>query len=147
MVQNAAVSQLNQLIDGISVAVLTTVRPDSSLHSCPMVVRLLDDEGAIWLLTAANTEKVEAVRTMQRVNLAFSDPTANRFVSVSGFCELVRDRERTKQLWDASYKEWFPTGIDDPNLVLMRIVVQESEYWDSSNSHMMSITGFPNRLQ
>lgn len=147
MVQSGAIDQLIQLIDGIPTAVLTTVRPDSTLHSCPMAVQALDDDGAFWFLTAANTEKVEAVRTMQRVNLAFCDSASNRYVSVSGFCELVRDRERTKSLWQPSYKEWFPGGLDDANLILMRIVVQEVEYWSPSAPGMVPITGFPNQLQ
>src|SRR5262249_3060203 len=139
--------QLIQLIDGIPIAILTTVRPDSTLHSCPMVVQALDDDGAFWFLTASNTEKVEAVRTMQRVNLSFSDGAGHRYVSVSGYCELVRDRERAKQLWNLSYKTWSPGGLEDPNLILLRIVVQEAEYWNSSSSQMLSITGFPNQLQ
>lgn len=147
MVQPGPIGQLIQLIDGIPIAILTTVRPDSTLHSCPMVVQALDDDGAFWFLTAANTEKVEAVRTMQRVNLSFSENGSNRFVSVSGFCELVRDRERSKQLWSPSYKTWFPGGLDDPNLILMRIVVQEVEYWSASGPGMISITGFPNQFQ
>jgi general stress protein 26 len=147
MVQGGPVSQLNQLIRGISIAILTTVRPDSSLHSCPMAVQPADDDGAFWFLTAANTEKVEAVRTMQRVNLAFSNGAENRYVSVSGFCELVRDKEKTKLLWNPQYKEWFAGGLEDPNLILLRIVVQEAEYWNPSESRMLSITGFPNQLQ
>src|SRR5262252_7010045 len=148
MVQPGPIGQLIQLIDGIPIAILTTVRPDLTLHSCPMAVQALDDvDGAFWFVTAANTEKVEAVRTMQRVNLSFSDNAQNRFVSVSGFCELVRDRVRTQQLWNASYKEWCPGGQDDPNLILMRIVVQEVEYWSPSAPGMVSITGFPNQLQ
>jgi len=147
MAQGGPLDQLIQLIDGIPIAILTTVRPDSTLHSCPMVVQALDDDGAFWFLTAANTEKVEAVRTMQRVNLSFSDGAGNRYVSISGFCELVRDRERSKQLWNPSYKEWFSGGLDDPNLILLRVVVQEAEYWNASASRMLSITGFPNQLQ
>jgi general stress protein 26 len=147
MVQGGPIDQLIQLIDGIPIAILTTVRPDSTLHSCPMAVQALDDDGAFWFLTASNTEKVEAVRTIQRVNLAFCDGARNRYVSVSGFCELVRDRERSKQLWNASYKEWFPGGVDDPNLILLKIAVQEVEYWNASFSGMVSITGFPNQLQ
>jgi general stress protein 26 len=142
-----AIDQLIQLIDGIPIASLTTVRPDSTLHSCPMVVQALDDDGAFWFLTSTNTDKVEAVRTMQRVNLAFSDPGNKRYVSVSGFCELVRDRERTKQLWNPSYEEWLPGGMDDPNLILLRIVVQEAEYWSASASRMLPLGGFPNELQ
>jgi general stress protein 26 len=147
MVQASAVDDLNQRIQGIPIAILTTVRPDTSLHSCPMAAQPVDADGSFWFLTPVNTEKVEAVRTIQRVNLSFSDAHANRYVSVSGFCELIRDVARAKQLWISEYKEWFPAGPEDPNLVLMRIVVQQAEYWSTSQSRMISITGFPGKLQ
>jgi general stress protein 26 len=141
------ISKLNELIQGISTAILTTVRPDSSLHSRPMASQPIDDSGAFWFLTGSNTEKVEAVRTIQRVNLAFLDHTADRYVSVSGFCELVRNGAKAKSLWKPEYKTWLPGGLEDPDLVLMKIVVQEAEYWDPSQGRMVELNHFPNELQ
>jgi general stress protein 26 len=141
------ISKLNELIQGISTAILTTVRPDSSLHSRPMASQPIDDSGAFWFLTGSNTEKVEAVRTIQRVNLAFLDHTADRYVSVSGFCELVRNGAKAKSLWKPEYKTWLPGGLEDPDLVLMKIVVQEADYWDPSPGRMVELNHFPNELQ
>lgn len=141
------VGKLNELIRGIPIAILTTVRPDSSLHSCPMAAQSVDDSGTFWLLSSSETEKVEAVRTIQRVNLAFTDHAGNRYVSVSGFCELVRNGGMAKQLWKPEYKAWLSGGLEDPNLILLKIVVQEAEYWDSSQGRMLDLTGFPCGLQ
>jgi general stress protein 26 len=142
MAQADPLARLNELIQGIHTAILTTVRPDSSLHSCPMASRGADADGAFWFLTRSNTEKVEAVRTMQRVSLCFAGPAENRYVSVSGFCELVRDSAQAKLLWEASYKSWLPGGLEDENLILMKIVVQEAEYWDNTQGRMIALTGF-----
>jgi general stress protein 26 len=136
------IARLNELTQGISTAILTTVRPDGSLHSCPMASSPAGADGAFWFLSKSNTEKVEAVRTIQRVSLCFADPSAHRYVSVSGFCELVRDGAKAKSLWDASYKTWLPGGLEDENLILMKIVVQEAEYWDAAQGRMVSLTGF-----
>jgi general stress protein 26 len=137
-----SVARLNELIQGIDLAILTTVRPDTSLHSCPMAVGPLDASAAFWLIARDHSEKVEAVRTAPRVNLSFSAPAANCFVSVSGFCELVRDRNKVKELWHPDYKTWFPGGSEDPALVLMKIVVEEAEYWDAAQSRMVTLMGF-----
>jgi general stress protein 26 len=136
------VARLNELIQGIELAILTTVRTDSSLHSCPMAAQPVDANGAFWFLTGDNTEKVEAVRTAPRVSLFFTEPAANRFISVSGFCELIRDRNMAKELWHSDYKSWFPGGPEDSTLVLMKIVVEEADYWDAARSRMVSLTGF-----
>lgn len=136
------IARLNELIRGIELAILTTVRPDSSLHSCPMAARAVDASGAFWLITNVNSEKVEAVRATQRVNLCFTAAAANRYVSVSGFCELIRDRAKAKDLWLPDYQSWFPGGLEDPGLVLLKIVVQQAEYWDPSLARMVSLEGF-----
>ena len=139
---NDPVARLNELIQGIPYAMLTTTRPDSTLHSCPMAATPADGHGVLWFLSGSNTEKVEAVRTTQRVNLAYSDAASQRYISVSGFCELVRDHVRSKAMWNPQYNAWFPGGADDPNLILLKVNVQQVEYWDSAQGRMVELLGF-----
>lgn len=142
MVQGNPVARLSELISGINVAILTTVRPDNSLHSCPMMSQGVDDHGAFWFVSGGNSEKIEAVRTIQRVSLCFADHASQRYVSVSGYCELVRNHEIAKQLWKPEYKSWFPGGVEGSDLVLMKIVVQQAEYWDAAQNRMTPLRGF-----
>ncbi|HTV65381.1 MAG TPA: pyridoxamine 5'-phosphate oxidase family protein [Bryocella sp.] len=137
------IARLNELIQGIDIAVLTTVRPDGSLHSRPMASRAADERGVLWFLSHNNSEKVEAVRTSQHVNVAYADHTAQRYVSVSGFCELVRDHGMTKRLWQPGYAAWYSGGPEDPGLVLLKVVVQQAEYWDAAHRRMVLLAGFP----
>ena len=136
------VTRLNELIAGIDYAILTTVRPDASLHSCPMAAREVDPAGVVWFISASNTEKVEAVRTIQRVNLSFADHSAQRYVSISGFCELVRDNRKAKELWNPGYASWFPGGVEDPSLILLKVDVQQAEYWNADQRRMVELVGF-----
>jgi general stress protein 26 len=126
---------------------MTTMYPDTTLHSCPMTPSPVDSEGALWFLSGSNTDKVEAVRTNQRVSLCFADPATDRYVSVSGFCELLRDRAVASELWRPEYKTWLPGGLEDENLVLMRVVVQQAEYWDAAEGRMIELSGFRIGLQ
>src|ERR1039457_3258923 len=86
-----SVAKLNELIKDIDFAMLTTIRTNGSLHSCPMATQQVDTDGIIWFFSHINTEKVEAIRTDPRVNLAYSDADSQRYVSITGRCELVRD--------------------------------------------------------
>lgn len=133
---------LNQLIHGINNAILTTVRPDGSLHSCPMASRPADENGVLWFIAHNHSEKVEAVRTSQRVNVAYADDASQRYVSVSGYCELLRDQGRAKLLWDPAYSGWFPGGPDDPELVLLKVDIEQAEYWDAKQGGMVTLPGF-----
>ncbi|HUI83083.1 MAG TPA: pyridoxamine 5'-phosphate oxidase family protein, partial [Candidatus Binatia bacterium] len=101
-----------------------------------------DAGGAFWFVSDSNTEKVEAVRTTQRVNLAFSDAAAQRYISVSAFCELRRDQAKARELWNPDYTSWLKGGLGDPNLILLRVVVQQAEYWEASLGRMVELPGF-----
>ena len=137
------IAQLNELVRGIDTAVLTTMRPDGSLHSCPMATHPVDDTGVLWFLSHNSSEKVEAVRTSQQVNVAYCDAVSQRYVSVSGFCELVRDHDLTKRLWQSGHASWFPGGPEHPGLVLLKVDIQQAEYWDSKVQRMVPLRGFP----
>jgi len=97
----------------------------------------------IWFFSPNNTEKVEAIRTSQRVNLAYVDHSGKRYVSVSGYCELVRDHAKAKELWSSDYKAWFPGGLDDANLILLKVNVQQAEYWDAAQGRMAQLLALP----
>jgi general stress protein 26 len=143
---NDPVAKLNELIRDIDFAMLTTIRTNGSLHSCPMATHEVDPDGVIWFYSHASTEKVEAIRTDQRVNLAYSDADSQRYVSVTGRCDLVRDQVKAKQLWKPVYETWFPKGIDDPNLILLKVHVQEAAYWHEQEGRMVKLVGFSSSM-
>jgi general stress protein 26 len=143
---NDPVAKLNELIKGIEFAMLTTIRPNGSLHSCPMAPSEIDGDGVLWFFSANNTEKVEAIKTDPRVNLAYSDAGGQRYVSVTGNAEPVRDHLKAQELWNPNYQAWFPMGLQDPNLILLRVVVRDAEYWDDTAGRMVPLAGFA-RLQ
>ena len=136
------VTKLKELIKGIDFAMLTTIRPDGSLHSCAMATAEIDGDGVVWFFSGNNSEKVEAIKSDPRVNLAYSDASGQRYISITGRCELVRDHVKARELWNPLYKAWFPKGIEDPNLILLSVHIQEAEYWSAAEGRMVRLTGF-----
>ena len=136
------VATLSDLIGSIEIATLTTISPDGSLHSRPMAAHGVEAPGVLWFLSGSNTDKVEAVKTIQRVSVAFADHAAQKYVSVSGFCELIRDHAKAKELWRDRYRSWFPGGPDDSNLLLMKVDIQQAEYWNAAEGRMVQLLGF-----
>lgn len=136
------VEQLNELIHGIQFAMLTTVRPDKTLHSCPMATQEVDAEGSLWFFTRTDTEKVEALRSDNRVCVSYADTDGQRYVSVTGVGELIRSEAKAKELWNPLYKAWFPKGLDDPNLILIKVLLDDAEYWHAPEGRMVQLLGF-----
>lgn len=59
------------------------------------------------------------------------------FVSIRGNAELVESSEKVKEFWNPAYEKILETTYDDPNLVLIKIIAETAEYWDSGNKFKM----------
>lgn len=136
------IAHLGELIHGIRVAMMTTVEEDGSLRSRPMWTHNRDFDGQLWFFTREHSAKVGELEHDHHVNLAYAEPSKQHFVSVSGRCRLVLDKEKARELWNPTLKAWFPKGLDDPELALLCVTVEKAEYWDTPNSRMVQLVGF-----
>jgi general stress protein 26 len=135
------VRRLDELIRDIDVAMLTTAAPDGSLRSRPLVSQRLPFDGTLWFFTRVPSGKTREIARDEHVSLSFADPGRGRFVSVSGVASTVRDRERGAALWRPELRTWFPAGLDDPDLALLRVDVTDAEYWDAPSGAMVRLAG------
>lgn len=130
------IKKLASIIKGIKFAMLTTSEEDGTLHSRPMTTQDVEFDGDLWFFTRADAPKVEETNQHRQVNVSFADPDANKYVSASGTAEIVRDRSKLQQYWKPAYKTFFPEGLEDPQLALMKITVRKAEYWDSPSTKL-----------
>jgi general stress protein 26 len=144
--REASIRKLAELLQDMNVAMLTTVASDGSLRSRPMATQQGEFDGDLWFFTRASSGKVHEVEEQSRVNLAYAEPSENSYVSVSGRAELVRDRSRIEDLWSPIYLTWFPSGLEDPELALIRVEVEAAEYWDAPSSRLVQLAGFVKAL-
>jgi general stress protein 26 len=142
MTREQMVAKVAELIKDINVAMMTTEAEDGLLHSRPMATQKTEFDGTLWFFTGLSTGKISEIDWNPEVNLSYSDGSANKYVSVSGTAEIVDDRAKKEELWSAIYKAWFPQGLDDPDLCLMKVEVTFAEYWDVPSGKMVQAFGF-----
>ncbi len=141
-----AIKKLNDLINVIDFAMLTTVDTDGVLRSRPMSTQEAEFDGTLWFFTSDKTHKVEEIERDNRVNASYAEPEDNVYVSVSGTASISKDRAKMEELWNPILKAWFPEGLDDPNICLLRVDVEQAEYWDSPSSTLVQVVGFVKAL-
>lgn len=134
----ADLAHVAQLIDGIPVAMLTTIDADGTLSSRPMWALEMDAAGALWFFTDLRSGKVQRMRP---ANLTFADAGRGTWVSLSGHGELVMDRAHIQRLWSVMAKPWFPDGPGSPELALLKFEPDAADYWDAPNSKMVRAFG------
>ncbi len=137
-----------ELIKDVKICMLTTVEPDGLLRSRPMATQEIkgDFDGVLWFFTESGSGKVEEIDRERHVNLAYSRPGHQSYVSISGDASVVQDRAKAKELWSPIFKAWFPKGLDDPQLALLRVQVREAEYWDAPHGTVVTVVGLVKSL-
>ncbi len=139
--QDEAKAKLWSMMQGIGFAMLTT-DDAGELRARPMVVAQDHFDGVLWFFTRASSHKVEEVETDQRVGVSYANPDKQNYVSLSGTAKLVRDKAAIQEHWSEAMRAWFPKGVDDPDVALLRVAVHEAEYWDAPNSTMVHAYGY-----
>jgi general stress protein 26 len=43
---------------------------------------------------------------------------------------VSKDRDKIDEVWQDSFKVWFPDGKEDTSIELIQLVSEEGEYWD-----------------
>ena len=139
--------KLRELVKDIDFCMLTTVDETGHLHSRPMSSNGdIDPDGSLWFFTSASSHKVDEIAKLPKVSVSFADPDNQRYVSISGTAQLVRDRNKIDELWRPEFKMWFPNGKDDPDVALLRVSTEQAEYWDSPASTIGYVLNFVSSL-
>lgn len=137
---------LSELIQDIEFAMLTTTDDDGTLRSRPMATQQSNFDGTLYFFTYGSSHKVFEVRQHDQVNVAYARPDKQQYVSLSGSASLTRDRAKMEELWNPALTAWFPKGLDEPDIALLRIEVSKAEYWDSPPSGIVHALGVAKAL-
>ncbi len=118
-------------VSTIKTAMLNTLNTDNRIVCEPMRVFPIEDDGIIWMFSMKDSRKVENIKANNKVTVTYLHPESNLYLSVNGEASIVNDNLKVEQLWEESFKAWFPYGKSDPNLCLIKITPEEAEYWDA----------------
>ncbi|MEJ6980197.1 pyridoxamine 5'-phosphate oxidase family protein [Pedobacter sp. P351] len=138
--QHSGLEKLKNFINNGDVAMLCSLQADN-IHSRPMVTSDIDEEGNIWFFTNEHSPKVNEVGNNQKVTLCYTDHDNGTYVSVNGLAAVVNDPLRMKKLFNSMVKTFFPEGLNDPKLALLKVHPTHAEYWDSNSNSMVRFMG------
>lgn len=135
------VLKMAELIRGIKIGMFVTVGKDGCIRSRPMATQAVEFDGDLWFFTDDDSDRTRAMHADQEVNVVFTDPDHQRYVSVTGAATIIHDHARMADLWRPSFEQWFKQGLADPSLALIKVEVAEAEYWDAPPSLAVRLIG------
>ena len=77
-----------------------------------------------------------------RASLILQSDHDHAYVHVLGWAAVVDDRVRLRELYSPIVRTWFPDGLDDSHLALIRVDVERAEYWDSPGGMLQVLGAF-----
>ena len=125
------------MVNKIQTAMMVTRSGDGSMHGRPMATAEVTDElEAMYFATRRDSGKTAEIADDSHVCLGYVNASGSEWVSITGKATLVSDRRKAAELWRAEWKNWFE-GPDDPQLLLIRVVPDEAEYWDAGSKALV----------
>ncbi len=103
------------------------------LQSRPMGAYVRPEEHAVFFLADARHHKDDDIKKYGKVCLAFSDTSAQNYVSIAGNAEVLVDQAKVRELWGVPAKAWW-NSPDDPNIRLLKVTPVDAQYWDAPGS-------------
>lgn len=138
-VTEVAIKDLRAKISSIRFGMFTTLNDDQSLSSRPMTQQALEDSGILWFFISDASQLAADINRHPKINVTFSNPSDSIYVAVSGHAEVIKFKEKAAELWSPAVAAWFPEGLDDPHLSLIKLSIYNAEYWDSHTNKMLKI--------
>ena len=132
-----AAKKFKKLVTDINVCMFITNNREEN-HTRPMATIEVEDNGTLWFFTDIRSIKVEEVATDNSVHLVYAHPGKESYVDVWGKASIVTDKQNIKDKWSPIVKAWFPNGVDDPNLGLLKVQPSNIYYWDAETGKMVA---------
>ncbi|RYY03015.1 MAG: general stress protein [Gammaproteobacteria bacterium] len=136
---NESIKNLRSKIKSIRFGMLTTLNDDETLSSRPMTQQELDDNGILWFFISDTSQLALDINRHQKINVTFAEPADSVYLSTSGNAEVIKFKEKAAELWNPAVAAWFPEGLDDPHLSLIKFTIHTAEYWDSHSNKMLQL--------
>jgi general stress protein 26 len=129
------------MIKDIKYGMFTARHGDGRLHSHPMTTLNRSDDrgGVLWFFMSRNCAPALDISRDPEVNIAYSHPGSDWYISVSGKARVVDDLEKKKALWSPMVQGWFPEGVSDPGVALVAVTIEHVEYWDVDSNKAVKL--------
>lgn len=134
----AAVTKIKELVNKASICFFCTRLGNQPFATRPMSVQEVDEHGALWFLSAADSHKNAEIEQDPMVQLLFQGSAYSDFLSLYGTAHISKDPQKIKDLWHPILKTWFTEGIDDPRITVIQVVPQDGYYWDTKHNQAIA---------
>ncbi len=134
-----ALKKMKELIEDIRTCMFCTKTSEIPFKTRPMATADVDDEGNIWFISNAESNKNDEIKDDDIIQLIYAKGGDSHFLSVSGKAAIIKDQEKIDEVWNMFAKAWFKDGKKDPKVSLIKVMPDDIYYWDTVHGKMVSL--------
>lgn len=128
--------RLLEILKAHHAAMMFSVDDDGRIQGRPMGWARIDDDGTLYFSTGADSKKIAELEAHPEVTLSVQGKAD--YAVVRGTARISQDRALIRELWEDSWKVWFPEGVDDPTIAIVVVSPDEGTYWDQKSTQGLS---------
>ncbi len=125
-----ALDRLINMVDTSDVCILITTDIDGHRHNRPMAAVKFDDKGDCWFFASKSSGKLQDISHNNKLQVVFANPATDQYLEVQGTGSITCDENEIKHKWSPLVSQWFPNGVNDPELCMVKVEVTNIFYWD-----------------
>lgn len=126
-----AIQKIKEIAGKVKIAIFCTDLTKIPIHSRPMSVQDIDDEGNLWFISSSDSNKHFEIKQDNQVQLFFSNINSSQYLSVYGYAYIFRDQKKIEELWSPIAKAWFEEGKKNPKVTVIKVAPADAYYWDT----------------
>lgn len=127
-----SIKKITELADGQTCFLCT------SANSRPMTVQRVDKEGAIWFLSANDSNQNKEIEENSFIHLYFQNSQYSDFMHLSGKAQIIMEKRIIAELWKPFLKTWFTEGENDPRISIIKFTPDHGYYWDTKHGNFIA---------
>jgi general stress protein 26 len=131
------IEKLKDLVKGAKYCMLSTYNKDTGIHTRPMAFQEINDAGEVYFFTNEYSVKTEEISVNNEVSISICNDDQSNYIVLRAKASLDKDEAKMEELFNPIVKLWFPDGLDDPKMALIKADISSAEYWDNTSSTMV----------
>lgn len=136
----AAVEHMRGIAGTSIICMLITTDAEGKRNNKPMAAIRIDDEGNCWFFASKSSGKIKDISTNNKIEVVFANPDNDDYLEIHGSGNTICDIEQIQKNWSPLVNEWFPKGITDPEICLVKIDVTSVFYWDATKEGIQRLS-------
>jgi len=138
-----ALTKVRGLLKNFRSAMMVTL-VNGKLHSRPMGMQgeAADFNGVLWFFSDRESRKIEEIKADPEMSLILQSDSDSAYLHLFGKADVSNDLGKKAELFTPLAKTWFPEGVNDPRLTLIRFEAERGDFWDSPGGMLQVLGAF-----